>query len=136
VRKTALKTYIIGRSRFADIKVPHTSVAPRHAELVVTDNHRYHLTDCATSGGTWRRASGNDDRWNAVRQAFVTADEGIRFGNHVCTIRELLRQVEATETADGLGRWRTGPIPEKAAERVRGRVERDPVTGEIVRKRV
>jgi hypothetical protein len=115
--------------------VPHTSVAPRHAELVVTNDNRYYLTDCATRGGTWRCANGKDD-WSPLRQAFVTADQGIRFGDHVCTIRELLRQVETTEAADGSGRWRSGPLPDKAAERVRGRVERDPVTGEIIRKRV
>ncbi|MGI9491172.1 MAG: FHA domain-containing protein, partial [Geminicoccaceae bacterium] len=46
---------MIGRSLYANITLVDASVAPHHAELVVTDDDRYYLTDCASASGTWRR---------------------------------------------------------------------------------
>lgn len=129
-----MKTFVIGRSRFADIMVPDASVARRHAEVVIGSDGRCYLTDCGTPGGTWRWtdvSSGGDD-WRRVRQSFIDPDELIRLGDHTCTLRELLRQVE---TQDEGGRWRPTAVGDVGA-RLRGRVERDPLTGEIVSKRV
>ncbi len=134
----ALRTYIVGRSEFADIKLAATSVAARHAELVVTGGGRFHLTDCASGRGTWLRAAtanGTED-WARIRQAFVAADADIRFGDHCVTVRQLVAQVESEGPVEGGGRWRSGLLADKRGGRVRGRVERDPTTGEIVRKRV
>ena len=53
--KSATKTFVIGRSSFADIVIPDESVAPRHAEVVITADGRYYVTDCASTGGTFER---------------------------------------------------------------------------------
>jgi hypothetical protein len=126
---------VIGRSRLADIMVPEATVARRHAELVIADDGRFFLTDCGTSTGTWRwvEEPGGDGRWQTIRQAFVDADGPLRLGDHRCTARDLLRQVDGRDDA-GEGRWRPAAAAEPAG-RVRGRVERDPATGEIVRRR-
>lgn len=134
-----MKTYIIGRSQFADIVLADASVARRHAELVVTDDRRCHLTDCASGNGTWIAAAeaGGEPRWVPVRQAFVGREQKLRLGDHVIGVDDLLRRAESTPTGEEGGRWRRhGPLADAAKDWVRGRVERDPLSGEIVRKRL
>ena len=41
----------------ADVVIADTSVAPHHAELIVTADGRFHLTDCASESGTWRQSA-------------------------------------------------------------------------------
>lgn len=118
----AAVTLVVGRSVDADIRLADPSIAERHAELVITADGRYHLTDCASGAGTWRRPAGSDGPWQTVRQAFVGVDDALRFGDHACAARAL---VSALPGGSPDGR----PVS-------RGRVERDPLTGEIVRKRL
>ena len=136
------RSFVIGRSPYADVVLADTSVARRHAEVVTTGDGRYHLTDCAAPSGTWRRTdAGKDGKWERVRQAFVIVDEPLRLGDHACTILSLLGDRLVPEEGsvgtggDGKGRWRHEGMPE-AADPPCGRVERDPETGEIVPKRL
>jgi hypothetical protein len=134
-----LKTLVIGRSPFADVVLADASVASHHAELVVTDDGRLHLTDCAGGTGTWRRDAtegAGDGGWIAVRQAFVDPEEPLRLGDHPCTARDLLRMAREPVAVHG------APVqarPESGGGgrtmRPRGRVERDPRTGEIIHRR-
>jgi len=122
---------VIGRSPFADVVVADASVAPHHAELVLTGDERLHLTDCGTETGTWRQGPGGD--WQAVRQAFVDRTERLRLGDFRCTAADLLRL--AGERAEA-GETNPERYPERgSAQRLRGRLQRDPLTGEIVRRR-
>jgi hypothetical protein len=128
----ALRTLVIGRSPSADVVIADASVAPHHAELVLTDDGRLHLTDCAADGGTWRRGEGDGETapWHPVRQAFIHPDEPLRLGDHRCSASDLLRRGGSSEAAGGDGTWDGA-----ARARVRGPVVRDPATGEIVRRR-
>ena len=123
---------MIGRSPSADVVIADGSVASHHAELVLTDDGRLYLTDCATAGGTWRQSEGGERAWHPVRQAFVAPDEPLRLGDHRCTAKELLRAGRGapSEPAASGGAW-----DGSARGRVRGPVVRDPATGEIVRRR-
>jgi FHA domain len=130
-REVPLRTLVIGRSPFADIVVADASVAPHHAELVLTDDGRLHLTDCGSAGGTWRQDS--DGGWQSVRQAFMEGTEPVRLGDFRCTTTDLLRLAgeRPAGATSALERAREGgPAP-----RLRGRLQRDPRTGEIVRRR-
>lgn len=136
-----MRTLVIGRSPFADVVLADASVASHHAELVLTDDGRLYLTDCASASGTWRRAAdasaGDPDAWTRVRQAFVDADEPLRLGDHPCTARGLVRAARepaAMPAAGGEGHG-TDAGGEPGGSRLRGRVERDVATGEIVRRR-
>jgi hypothetical protein len=127
-----LRTLVIGRSPSADVVIADASVAPHHAELVIADDGRLYLTDCATPGGTWRQGEGREGvLWHPVRQAFVAPDEPLRLGDHRCTLGDLLRQSGGAPFAAAGGVAWDGP----GRSRVRGPVVRDPATGEIVRRR-
>lgn len=138
-----LKTYVIGRSALADIVLADESVAPRHAEVVVTDDGRYFVTDCATASGTWRRIAAPESGdalapplWEQVRQAFVLGDDPLRLGEHLCSLQDLLRIAAEGTNAPGVQSGLPAAAAGETAPRVRGRVERDARTGEIVRKRL
>lgn len=123
------RTLIVGRSPDADVTLADPSLAPRHAEVVVTSAGRLHLTDCATPTGTWLedRAGG----WQRIRQAFVRPDSQVRLGEYVCLAGDLAdRRVAVQGASPATG---GGAVPEGTLRR--GRIERDPATGEIVRRR-
>lgn len=144
-----MKTVVVGRSPYADVVLADSSVARRHVEVVVTDDGRYFLTDCATATGCWRQVTSDHGRehWEKVRQGFVSSDDVLRLGDHRCTLKDLLRDVDLRDSAEtgGGGGGRGGDLGGGAAgaggadrriESLRGRVERDPVTGEIIPKRL
>lgn len=148
-----MKTLVIGRSPFADVVVADASVAPHHAEMIVTDSGRLYLVDCASAGGTWRRAprrlqegengggrrSGSGaEPWSRIRQTFVAADEPLRLGDYACSADALLRSARdaSPQRAAAAAGAASGASPgEGGRQPLRGRVERDAVTGEIVRRR-
>lgn len=138
------RCYLIGRGRDNDIRLTDRTVSRRHAELVVTADGRYFLTDCGSTGGTHLLA---DSGWRPVRQAFVRQGDPLRFGACRTTVGELLARVPSGASggtraqqapdarqevppgafggSDGGSRWsRTDSLP-------RGRVARNPETGEI-----
>ena len=125
-----MRTLVVGRSPSADVVIADASLAPHHAELVVTDDGRVYVTDCATGTGTWVEGEGpSASGWHPVRQGFVRPDQPLRLGDHECTVDELLRRhrgAPADASSGGAG---------AAQRRVRGPVARDPATGEIVRRR-
>ena len=130
---------MIGRSPYADVVLPETSVARRHAEIVVTDDNRFYVTDCASEAGTWRRVEpgAGEEKWEPLRQDFVAADDVLRLGEHRCTLRGLLGRMTLGGGGGGeTGRWRPDEPREHGPSMPRGRVERDPVTGEVVPKRL
>jgi hypothetical protein len=114
------------------VVIADASLAPHHAELVITDDGRLYLTDCATDAGTWLQSEGQSTSgWQPVRQSFVRPDQPLRLGDHQCTAGDLLRWSRgAPADASAAGAW--DPAPQR---RVRGPVARDPATGEIVRRR-
>ena len=138
-----MRTYVIGRSPHADIVLADPSVARRHAELLLTDDHRLFLTDCASDAGSWRRSdtppAANIPDWQPLRQTFIDADEPLRLGDYHCTARQLLQMADQSldsghnalqQTHDGLG------ARNEPAAMPQGAVERDPYTGEIIRRRI
>ena len=130
-----MKTLIVGRSSHADIVVADESVARRHMEVVITQDGRYFITDCATESGTWRVVDMADDKpvWEETRQAFVHPEQALRLGNFHCTLDGLFAKLAPITAEEGGGR---GAGAGKSAPRPRGPVARDPRTGEIVRRRL
>jgi hypothetical protein len=130
---STVRTLVIGRSPSADVVIADASLAPHHAELVITRDGRLYLTDCATDGGTWVMREGQSaSGWQPVRQGFVRPDQPLRLGDHQCTANDLLRRSRGAPTDPSAG---AGEREGAWQRRVRGPVARDPTTGEIVRRR-
>jgi predicted component of type VI protein secretion system len=130
---STVRTLLIGRSPSADVVIADASLAPHHAELVITDDGRLYLTDCATDGGTWVMSEGQSaSGWQPVRQGFVHPDQALRLGDHQCTAGDLVRRSRGAPAEATTG---GGASAGAARRRVRGPVARDPATGEIVRRR-
>lgn len=83
----AFRTYRIGRKRDANIHLVHASVSRRHAELTLTTDGRYYLTDRGSLHGTWVSREGN---WTEHRQGYVKLDDNLRFGEHEVRLGNLL----------------------------------------------
>ena len=118
------RCYLIGRGKDNDIRLTDRTVSRRHAELVVTADGRFFLTDCGSTGGTHVAA---DSQWRPVRQAFVRHGDQLRFGAYRITVSELLTRVPSGAprgAGRGTQRSPTDSLPW-------GRVARNPETGEI-----
>lgn len=133
-----MRTVVIGRNPNADVVLAESSVESRHAEVQVTDDGRYYLTDCATTTGTWIAVGARDGQevWEKTRQSFVAPDQPIRFGGYRCTLKSLLAKTLATGVRAAGAERDSGGAGAPASVRLRGPVERDPQTGEIIRKRL
>ena len=118
------RTYFIGRGRDNDIRLTDPTVSRRHAELIVTEDGRYYLTDCASTQGTH---VARDQHWTAVRQAFVAEDDQVRFGEHRAVVRELLASVSSSAGKRSGKDW--GRLGRN--KRPSGPVMRNPQTGEV-----
>ena len=134
-----MRTFVIGRSPDADIVLADDSVARQHAELVITDDGRFHLTDCGDGDGTWRAVAmrAGQEVWERTRQSFVAAGQPLRFGSVRVTVQELLaRREPSPRDKEAAGPAGGGGGAGSVEPGLRGPVERDPLTGEIVRRRI
>ena len=125
-----MKTYSIGRSTEADIAIPDDTISRLHAELVITDDDQFYLTDCNSSNGSFVV---RNDELVEVRQCFVNPDDEIVLGEYRTTALALAnmapdRQGESGGKAKGK---ESGEGIDKHL--IHGPVRRDPLSGEIIR---
>lgn len=124
------RTLTIGRSAHADIVIADGGVDARHGELVLTSAGEMYLTDCASDGGIAISRDGTE--WEPLRQGFVEDADDIRFGRFHCSGAGL-RDRALAACADPAAM--SGAGGGRGVQALRGAVERDPATGEIVRRR-
>lgn len=123
---------MVGRHQDCDLRLDDGSVSRRHAEVVLTPDGRYYLTDRNSAGGTFVFSEGG---WQSLRQAFVTPNDRLRFGNlevaasRLEALRPLLGAGGSSVRAAGGG----AAQPQRGPDPSRGLV-RDPVTGEIIER--
>lgn len=140
-----MKAYMIGRSPKVDIVVSHSTVSRRHAELLFTENGRYYLNDCGSKNGTRVRQHG---RWTRIKQTFVTRDQPLRLGEYETTARRLIASmsnVAIRARADTKSKSKSKVTdtevyeielkPSAKSDLPRGKVERNPETGEVIPRR-
>ena len=82
------RTYLIGRQ--GHIQLFDKTTSARHAELVVIDNQMY-LTDLDSTNGTFIMDHGKRKRF---KEGYIGLDQTLSFGEHVCTVRELVARAE------------------------------------------
>ena len=83
----APQTLTIGRRSDSDIRLDDRSVSRAHAELTLTSEGRYYLTDLDSLGGTWVF---RDGRWASHRQGYVEPNELLRFGGYEVNLRSIV----------------------------------------------
>ncbi len=71
-----------------------------------------------------------------MRQDFIAPKDLIRLGRLRCRLGDLLEATGAGRGAQQARQRELGDAEAEQSQRKRGRVERDPITGQIVRKRV
>ncbi len=125
--------YRIGRAEGADIRLADASVSRLHAELLITADGRFFLTDCRSSGGTRIRKSG-ERQWLGVQQSWVTKTDSVQLGQHQTSIEELLLNIKDSHGAGKLKGPGGTPEPTSRDELPEGPVRRDLATGEILKQ--
>ena len=110
-------TYRIGRGMDVDIRIEDSTVSRVHAELVVTANGAYYLTDCDSSGGSYVARNG---AWEPITQGFIDPMDAILLGRYQTTAQQLMAMSNRDSPAS-----RNDDLP-------RGQVHRNVDTGEIV----
>lgn len=84
-----MQLFRIGRAPDSECHLTDQTVSRRHAELIKTSNGRFFIVDCASSSGTQIAADG---QWQSVRQAYVSADQAIKFGAVETTPRQMTQR--------------------------------------------
>ena len=115
------QTLTIGRSRDADIQIRDETVRRRHAELTVTRNGRYYVTDCGSLRGT-RVFRGGE--WTALRQGYVDPDERLRFGKFETKLAHLLEDNATKSKPTGQGQWSLRPVAGRASIAAKSKTDR------------
>jgi len=82
------RTYRVGRGNDCEIRLDDASISRLHAELSVTDDGRYYITDCNSSRGSFRFEGGD---WVRMRQGFVKREDRLKLGNAELTVAQLIR---------------------------------------------
>ncbi len=131
-----VRTYTVGRERSCDVRLDDSSVSRRHAEVVRVSAGRLHVTDCATTNGTFVLNSG---AWRAIRQQLVEPTDHIRFGDYEMRVDQLDARCPhdvASPSGDGNashGDAGSPPAGEDVLDLAQG-LERIPETGELIQK--
>ena len=77
----------MGRSPSNNIVVSDDTVSELHAEIVIAEDGRLFVSDCASSNGTFVLERGE---WYKLRQRFVGKTDLIRLGAHEASMKELI----------------------------------------------
>ncbi len=135
-----MKSFLIGRGLECDVVLTDPSVSRRHAEFVVKSEREFLLRDSQSTYGTFV-STGND--WKQITVAPVAIDDQIRFGRYTTTVRavmsaviEKLRASAPAEPKHAPKAMAAPPPKEPVKESAkRPAIERDPETGEIIKRK-
>lgn len=133
---SSYSVYGIGRSQDADIQIDHTSVSRSHAELVVTADGKFYISDCNSSSGTAIRKSGSEP-WEKTQQGYVAKTDAILLGGYATSVQELLLAIkDSARGQHGKSGKKGGAESEWSSkeELPEGPVRRDVITGEILKQ--
>ena len=124
-----INTLLIGRHRQCDLRLDHSSVSRKHAEVVPLADGRFYITDRSSSGTfVWA-----DRKWKKIRQTFIKSGDRLRLGRLEITADHLdiLRAKKGSRASDSANSSRAVG---KNTPRPRQKLMRNPETGEVIEK--
>lgn len=90
----AFRTFTLGRSSKADIRIEHKSVSRNHAELTVTDKKKLFLIDCQSRHGTYIKQNGV---WKALKHGYLSISDKVKVGKVEVDLTAVLLQLRHAE---------------------------------------
>jgi predicted component of type VI protein secretion system len=119
-----ISAYSIGRSKDSDVQLSDPSISRLHAELVITAESKYYLTDCGSSAGTYTM-QGNEK--TAINQKYVEQLDNLCLGEFHTSVQQLVAMIDdpSGEKGKKIALAAKDDLPD-------GPVKRDPVSGEII----
>jgi pSer/pThr/pTyr-binding forkhead associated (FHA) protein len=133
---SSYSVYGIGRNPDADIQIEHSSVSRSHAELVVTADGKFYISDCNSSGGTAIRKSSTEP-WEKTRQGYVAKTDAVLLGGYVTSVQELLLEIKDSAKGQHGRTGKKGGADSEWSSKddlPEGPVRRDAITGEILKQ--
>ncbi len=139
-----IRTFLIGRHQDCDLRLDDDSVSRRHAEVVLTGDGHYFITDRASTGGTFVL---DGSGWRPIHQEFVGPTDRLKFGDQELagsrleSLRALMsggHAAAAGSMAAEAGNAARGAAPAKVHQAIDDKLDpgrglaRDPETGEII----
>lgn len=115
--------YQIGRGSATDIQIGDRSVSRIHAELIVTRDGSYYLTDCGSGGGSFLARGGE---WVPIQQQYIGATDNILLGRYQTTAQELIATLK--DPQDNSAEQTPSTVDDLPSGPVRRNIE----TGEII----
>lgn len=128
-----MKAYKIGRSiNRADIVLPNmsTQVSSVHLEFIKTDDGRFYINDLSKNGTF---IFTEDEKWMKVKQSYVNGRTRLRLADCSVSVNDLLKLIEE-KTPSKVKSKEKAIISSKNEGVYRGKIERNPETGEIIRR--
>lgn len=85
-------SYTVGRSSKADINLSDAdaSVSGIHAELVISSDKKYFLSDAGSSNGTFVR---DGEKWTPLRQSYIEPETELRLGNQRLLANDIIKRI-------------------------------------------
>tara|TARA_R110002167_G_scaffold92849_5_gene249213 strand:+ start:245 stop:616 length:372 start_codon:yes stop_codon:yes gene_type:complete len=120
----AFRTYTVGRSSKADIRVEHDSVSRAHLEATITTKNKIYCVDCNSTHGSFLR---KNNEWTPFTQGYVAIDEELRLGKKSIKVRRLMQAID-----QGYDAKSSLPLPSFEPLSIKPR--RDSSTGEVMQK--
>ena len=90
-----MRTTKIGRDKSCDVWLDEQTVSLVHAELIITDDKKLFLNDCASKHGTFVYRS---RQWEPLRQDFIDVEERLRFGNAQLRAGDILLHLRSSDS--------------------------------------
>ena len=126
------RVLIVGRGREADIRLDDRSVSRLHLELVLGAHGEIHVADRSSRNGT---RAWTDGEWQPLTARPASLADRLQLGDLEITVEDLLRRVppkgvDTGQHTDGAVGGHSADDPDR--DLPRGKVRRNPETGEVV----
>jgi pSer/pThr/pTyr-binding forkhead associated (FHA) protein len=131
---TKYAVFRIGRADSADIQLTDPTISRLHAEILLTADGRFYLTDCQSSSGTSVQQRGAS-QWSRIQQSYVDKTDRVLLGQYQTSVEELVLNIKDGKGAgrlQGLGGGSAAPSPQD--DLPEGPVRRDLSTGEVLKQ--